>query len=100
MHANRNEDRKINSKIANVTTNRNPTIKGIQSFESRTQGGGVFCCIMLIMVIIIVLFLIILLWRIFDIDVLDIGYHQQTNKMRFNITDYNAYHHTHHRPEN
>ena len=101
MHANKNQDFNLNSKIAIPTAKSNQAMKVFQSHDSRSgERSGVFCCILLILFMKLVLLFTILLWRVFDIDVLDSGYNQQTNIMRFNITDYNDYHHMHHRPEN
>ena len=93
-NGNQNEDTKINSKVSFLTANKNHAMK--ESQDSRSAGGGVFCCIILIILIKLFLLFTILLWRIFDIDILDRGYDQRTNNMIFNITDYIR--HRHYRP--
>ena len=96
----RNEDSKIDSKKDNLTPNRNHAMKGFRSHDSRSAGCGVFCCIIFIILMKLFLFFTILLWRAFAIDFLGRSYNQQTNKMRFNITNYMDYQHRHYRPEN
>ena len=53
--------------------------------------SGVFYCILIIILIKLVLFVAVLLWKVFDIDIFDIGYKQRSNYMRFNITDYHIH---------